>query len=257
MLALPSGFEACARETTHGDAAAPKQLPHLLLREGLIMAKRTRWTVFAVNHGELGSTEAVYDAIWEGLGTAGSRRLSVRREAGEYWALVYKADSAIVDLSSLSQVARPKAAYEIPKPGAGQAGSRAIVSFACAWFEAQETTSNMRVIEEPSIHCQQVHQEMRQLSETEFLYTIADARQGLVPDADTIKKCSPELKALRSQETKRQRAAEQQCQDPCYRAVQPDGLHMPTDFCEPETWVGKTWCPPCGCTEHEFPSLAQ
>ena len=134
MLALPSGFEACARETTHGDAAAPKQLPHLLLREGLIMAKRTRWTVFAVNHGELGSTVAVYDAIWEGLGTAGSRRLSVRREAGEYWALVYKGDSAIVDLSSLSQVARPTAAYEIPKPGAGQAGSRAIVGFARAWF---------------------------------------------------------------------------------------------------------------------------
>ena len=108
MLALPSGFEACAREITHGDAAAPKQLPHLLLREGLIMAKRTRWTVFAVDHGELGSTVAVYDAIWEGLGTAGSRRLSVRREAGEYWVLVYKADSAIVDLSSLSQVARPQ-----------------------------------------------------------------------------------------------------------------------------------------------------
>ena len=110
----------------------------------------------------------------------------------------------------------------------------------------------MRVIEEPSIHCQQVHQEMRQLSETEFLYTIADARQGLVPDADTIKKCSPELKALRSQETKRQRAAEQQCQDPCFRAVQPDGLHMPTDFCEPETWVGKTWCPHAGAWSTSF-----
>ena len=64
------------------------------------------------------------------------------------------------------------------------------MDFARAWFEAEETTSNMRAMEKPSIRCQQVHEEMRELSETGFLCTIADARQGLVPDADAIKKCT-------------------------------------------------------------------
>ena len=149
-LPPPCGFQACDRESAHGDAAAPRLLPRLLRREGLVMAKRTRWTVCTVNRGGLDSTAAVFDAIWGGLGATGNRRLSARRAAGEYWALVYKGDQAIVDLSRLSQAASPTAAYEIPKSGAGQAGSRAIVDFARAWFEAEETTSNMRAMGSPA-----------------------------------------------------------------------------------------------------------
>ena len=77
MHALPNGFEGCDRETAHGDAAAPRLLPHLLRREGLFMAKRTRWTVCTVDRGGLDSTAAVFDAIWHIFTGAGMYTLFV------------------------------------------------------------------------------------------------------------------------------------------------------------------------------------
>ena len=56
-----------------------------------------------------------------------------------------------------------------------------------------------------------------------------------------MKRISPELKSLRVVEKKQQRVVNEMLQDPCFRAVEPVGLHMPTDFVDVESWLGQTW----------------
>ena len=180
MLALPTGFEACDRTTVLGDTAAPTPLPHLQEREGLCMAKRTLWAVCALDSGELDSTAAVFDVLWKGVSATGRRRLSVRRQGDAYWALIYKGDQAVVDLGSVSG-APASAVYEIPKPGAGPAASRAILDFAKAWFAAaQELTSNFAFSAEPRQEEPDViefYENVRSKSNKDLQYAIWRARK--------------------------------------------------------------------------------
>ena len=64
MIALPDGFEACDRETIPRDAA-PTPLPRLDKRDDLTMPRRTLWAVCSLDCGALGSTAAVFDALWQ------------------------------------------------------------------------------------------------------------------------------------------------------------------------------------------------
>ena len=80
-------------------------------------------------------------------------------------AWIYKGDQAELDLAALPEGMRPAAAYEVLKPGRGQAGARAIARFARqAWFVgAREITSNFRVGEEEEgdIDVEELYAELR------------------------------------------------------------------------------------------------
>ena len=64
MSALPDGFEARDRETIPGEAA-PTPLPRLDKRDDLNMPRRTLWAVCSLDCSALGSTAAVFDALWQ------------------------------------------------------------------------------------------------------------------------------------------------------------------------------------------------
>ena len=108
MPSLPSPFTACERVTLQSDANAQTALPPLAPREKLEIGKMLRWTVCKLQPSS--STGEAFDALWSSLGAKGTRHLSVKRDA----------DNVIWARRGL----RPTAAFEIPKPGAGQAAGR-------------------------------------------------------------------------------------------------------------------------------------
>ena len=61
------------------------------------------------------------------------------------------------------------------------------------------------------------------------------------PRAQLMKRISPELKAFRLAHKKEQKAVADILQDPCYRPVTTEGLHMPSHFVDVGAWCGKTW----------------
>ena len=97
------------------------------------MGKQMRWLVGLVETDK--STEAVFDLLWPSL-DKGEHRLSVRRGAERHalHLLIYRADQAKLEFATLPEEVRPAAVYELLKPGRGQAGTRAILQFARAWF---------------------------------------------------------------------------------------------------------------------------
>ena len=114
----------------------------------LCMGKQMRWLVGHIETDK--STEAVFDLLWPLL-DKGERRLSVRRAVNRHALhfLIYKADQAKLEFATLPEEVRPAAVYELLKPGRGQAGTRAILQFARAWFaDSQQITANFNVAED-------------------------------------------------------------------------------------------------------------
>ena len=112
----------------------------------------------------------------------------------------------------------------------------------CAW----EATSNFAVEseEEQQATALEAFEDSQGFSDKDFYLSLAVAKLNRDSRrAEVLKKISPELKSLRSLEKKQQKALAGITQDPCCRAVQPAGVHMPTDFVDVESWLGKT-CPP-------------
>ena len=260
MQALPSGFEACGEpETGHGEAAA---LPHLQSLVDSRMRKRMLWVVCALDHGALDSTAAVFDALWgkpdergqwpqATLGKAG-RHLSVRRTGDKYWALVHKGDQAVLELGSLS--VRATTVFEIPKPGLGKAGARAILDFAREWFaSAEEHTSNFRVLDAPTLDVvaerfvKQAFEETKGLSKEEFLEKWALAKAKTDKGFTNMAHQLGELRRIAERRTQEE---VKKNNNPVYCKVQPDDPRMPNDFINPEGWDGETWSPDTRQKEH-------
>ena len=208
-------------------------------------SKRTRWAVLRL--AAEASTESVYDDMWAALGKEGKRWLSVAEHRGALWALLYKGDDGEVDLTAF-----PATLYGVPRAvtAGGPASRAATADFARAWLgHAKHATSNFIVEsdEEQQATAKGMFEDCRGLSDEAFLLTVAAAKvEGASPRAQLMKKISPELKAFRSVDKKQQKAVAHILQDPCYKAVGPEGLHMPTDFVDVAAWLGETWAPESG-----------
>ena len=171
MASLQSPFKPCARETISRGRAPRTQLrPLLNKRDDQTMAKRTLWAVYRIESAL--STDATFDALWGIIGVSGQRYLSVtQRRHRAVWALIFKADQAVLTLRELPNSLRVEAAYEIAKPGAGQAASRAISNFAKSWFAgAAKHTSNFKLeeIDEATEDVNDAYEKIRNLSEDEY-----------------------------------------------------------------------------------------
>ena len=216
------------------------------------ISRRTRWTVLRLESE--GPTEGVYDALWQALGKEGKRWLSVAQHKGVLRALLYKGDDGEINLTTLPASATP---YDVRGVTVGgPASRRATIDFARAWLGgAQEATSNFAVEseEEQQAAALEAFEDSQGLSDKDFYLSLAAAKlNGDSRRAEVLKKISPELKSLRSLEKKQQKVLAGRTQDPCYRAVQPAGLHMPTDFVDVESWLGKTWSPESGSQTMTF-----
>ena len=216
-------------------------------------SRRTRWTVLRLETE--GTTESVYDALWEALGKEGKRWLSVAKHNGVMRALLYKGDDGEVDLATLPA---PSTLYGLPHEVAagGPASRAATAEFARAWLDrAQEATSNFIVESDEKLQAtaKEAFEDCQVLSDKDLLLSLAAARlPGASPRAQVMKRISPELKALRSVEKKQQKVDADILQDACYRAVEPAGLHMPTDFVDVGAWSGETWSAENGAQEMTF-----
>ena len=125
------------------NAAAPGgDLASLLaLRETQVIHKRTRWTIFALKPTDE-TTERMYDELWAVLGDE-KRHLSVARNAGAMWAVLYKGDEKVAALAGISA---HRAVYEIRKPLGGGAARNAVANFGRVWFaSSSEHTSDFEL----------------------------------------------------------------------------------------------------------------
>ena len=121
----------------------------------------------------------------------GERRLSVRRGVDQRTLhfLIYKADQAKLEFSSLPGEVRPATVYEVLKPDRGQAGTRAIAQFARALFtEVQQITSNFNVAEQteapPPVDVENLWEEMRRKPQKEMHFDFWRARLHAVTHAE-------------------------------------------------------------------------
>ncbi len=256
-VTLPYPLLPAPKTTTSGEDAdddierflRPRTDENMCIKKG---SKRTRWTALRLE--SKGSAEGVYDDLWGTLGKEGKRWLSVAKHGGVLWALLYKGDDGEVDMTNLSPKATP---YDVQEVTAGGPASRkALAEFARAWLgNAQEATSNFTVQteEEQQAEALEAFEDCRSLSDKDFYLSIAAAKlNGSSPRAQVVKRISPELKSLRAVDKKQQKVVNEVLQDPCFQAVKPVGLHMPTDFVGVESWLGQTWSPEGGAQTMTF-----
>ncbi len=149
---METSFEATEKKTIDAEEGAEVlDVPARSLSEPLgclCMGKQMRWLVGLIETDK--STEAVFDLLWPSL-DKGERRLSVRRAVNRHALhfLIYKADQAKLEFATLPEEVRPAAVCELLKPGRGQAGARAILQFARAWFaDSRQITYNFSVAED-------------------------------------------------------------------------------------------------------------
>ena len=240
---LPAPATASENADTSGAEAIERYLHPRAEEDGAAtIARRTRWIVLRLE-GE-STTKDLYDRLWKALGKQGKRWLSVARHNGSLRALLYKGDDCEVDLTGLPVVA-PMHGPPPDVSAGGRASRAATAAFVQAWLHgAQEATSNFTVQSDEELQATalETFEDCQNLSEKEFLLNLAAAKlPGASPRAQLMKRVSPELKGLRLTVKKQQKALADILQDACYRPVETEGLHMPTDFVDVETWLGETW----------------
>ena len=218
------------------------------------IARRTRWTVLRLEDD--GATRDVYDKLWGALGKQGKRWLSVAKHNGTLRALLYKGDDAPISVAGLPMVRAPLCGPPPDMTAGGRASRAATATFVQAWLHnAQEATSNFTVESDEELQATalQTFKDCQNLSDKDFLLNLAAAKlPGASPRAQLMKRVGPELKALRFAEKKEQQATTDIRQDACYRPVETEGLHMPTDFVKVEAWSGETWSAEGGAQEMTF-----
>ena len=179
----------------------------------LCMGKQMRWFVGHIETDK--STEAVFDLLWPLL-DKGERRLSVRRavDRNALHFLIYKADQAKLEFATLPEEVRPAVVYELLKPGWGQAGARAILQFARAWFtDFQQTTSNFNVAKDapapPPVDVKELWDESRDRPQQELHFDFwrarlqSPAQRAQDPRAKALLAGRGEISAMRRAEEKR------------------------------------------------------
>ena len=118
------------------------------------------------------------------------------------WALLFKGDQAEINLEAAPRGVRPSALYEIPKPGKGQAATRAISDFVKkSWFSGYvEATSNFKVDDQPPADFEKVYDDVKDVREEELVQLIAQTklagRLDRGPEGHALLKCSPEIRQL-------------------------------------------------------------
>ena len=217
MVAMEDSFEATEKETIEAkeDVQVNDVPAHSLSDplEDLRVGTQMRWLVGFIATDK--RTEEVFDLLWPLL-DKGERRLSVRRGVDQrtLHSLIYKADQAKLEFSSLPGEVRPAAVYEVLKPDRGQAGTRAIAQFARAWFtEFQQITSNFNVAEQteapPPVDVENLWEEMRRKPQKEMQFDFWRARlqsptqRARDPRARALLSGKGEISAMRRAEEKR------------------------------------------------------
>ena len=239
---------APAEKTTTSGSRPDMDIEHFLCQraENKQIPRRTRWTVLQFDDVEE-DTSALYDTVWAALGKDGKRWLSVAKHCGVTRALLHKGDDGEADVTNL-----PATLYDVRDLTAGgPAARKATADFARAWLDqAQEATSNFEVEteQEERVAALRAFEDSQGLTNKEFLLSLAAAKlNGNTARAQVLKKISPELKSYRIEDKRQQKAREEIRHDPCYRSAETaDGLHMPTDFVNVDSWLGRTWRPETG-----------
>ena len=146
----------------------------------------------------------------------GERRLSVRRAADRraLHFLIHKADQAKLEFAILPEEVRPAAVYELLKPGRGQAGTRAILQFARAWFaDFEQIASNFDVAEDgpapPPVDVKELWHELRGRPQQDLHFDFwrarlqSPAQRAQDPRAKALLAGKGEISAMRRAEEKR------------------------------------------------------
>ena len=210
-------FKATEKKTIDAEEVAEVHgVPARSLSEPLgclCMGKQMRWLVGLIDTDK--STEAVFDLLWPLL-DKGERRLSVMRgaERQALHFLIYKADQAKLEFSTLSEEIRPAAVYELLKPGRGQAGTRAILQFCRAWFaDFQQITPNFKVAEDapapPPVDGKELWHELRERPQQDLHFDFwrarlqSPAQRAQDPMAKALLAGRGEISAMRRAEEKR------------------------------------------------------
>ena len=243
-------FKATEKETIDAEEGAEvHEVPARSLSEPLgclCMGKQMHWLVGLIETGK--SAEAVFDLLWPSL-DKGERRLSVRRgvDRRALYFLIYKADQAKVEFATLPGEVCPAAVYELLNPGRGQAGTRAILQFARAWFAGfQQITSNFNVAEDapapPPVDVKELWDELRTRPQQDLHFDFWRARLQS-PRAKALLAGKGEISAMRRAEEKR--ALQRQLTSGIVYHVGTTGskLVYPRDFPGLPRKKGKTWDP--------------
>ena len=88
-----------------------------------------------------------------------------------------------MEFATLPEEIRPAAVYELLKPGRGQAGTRAILQFARAWFaDFQQIASNLNVVEDgpapPPVDVKELWDELRDRPQQELHFDLEHRTPG-------------------------------------------------------------------------------
>ncbi len=216
----------------------------LALRETQVIHKRTRWTIFALKPTDE-TTERMYDELWAVLGDE-KRHLSVARNAGAMWAVLYKGDEKVAALAGISAL---RAVYEIRKPLGGGAARNAVANFGRVWFaSSSEHTSDFDLSpDDEDVPMEAVYEDVAELTDRQHLFRLGNAKQKRpherTPHEKALVAGKSEINALRAMDTREAKAVAEKRRDPCHRRVTSEGLHMPADFDGVGEWRGKTWDP--------------
>ena len=141
------------------------------------------------------------------------RYLSVRRGADDsLWALLFKGDQAEINLGAAPEGVRPSALCEIPKPGNGQAATRAISDFVRkSWFSGYaEATSNFKVDDLSPADFESLYDSVKDMPEEELVQLTAQTKlagsfdRSPGTEGHALLKCSPEIRQLRRLQEKRE-----------------------------------------------------
>ena len=213
MAPLPKDFVACEKETLQGDTkmeANGTEQFDFKKRDAAVITRCLLWSAWPLN--PTATTEEAFDRIWEFLGTA-SRYLSVRRGTDDsLWALLFKGDQAEINLDKAPEDIRPVALYEIPKPGKGQAATRAIAQFMRThWFAGYiAATSNFQLNPEAHIDFASVFHNVKNMGEEELIQLRVQTKLAEKGDRSpgteghALLKCGPEIQQLRRLGKKRE-----------------------------------------------------
>ena len=253
MAPLPKDFVACDKETIQGNTKMEEngtKQSDFKKRDTVVITRCLLWSAWPLDL--TATTEEAFNIIWGFLGTE-ARYLSVRRGTDDsLWALLFKGDQAEINLDKAPEDMRPTALYEIPKPGKGQAGTRAIAQFIREhWFSAcTEATSNFQLNPKPLIDFANVFHNVKDMSDEELLRLRASTKLAEKNDRSSgteghaLLKCAPEIQKLRRLDKKRELQRKLQdgivfrIDDPnCTKLVYPDDVPKLADK------VGQTYNP--------------
>ena len=254
---MGTSFEATEKKTIDAEEGAEVlDVPARSLSEPLgclCMGKQIRWLVGIIETDK--SVEAVFDLLWPSL-DKGERRLSVRRAVNRHALhfLIYKADQAKLEFATLPEEVRPAVVYELLKPGRGQAGTRAILQFARAWFaDFQQIASNFNVAEDgpapPPVDVKELWHELREKPQQDLHFDFwrarlqSPAQRAQDPRAKALLAGKGEISAMRRAEEKR--ALKRQLTSGIVYHVGTTGskLVYPCDFPGLPRKKGNTWDP--------------